>query len=182
MHMMRMTTSDEDLALAAAEGDREAFGTLLSRVYDRMFGLAFKLSGNRAEAEDLVQDVCAALPAKLSNFRGDARVTTWLYRIVVNAARDRHRRRTTHAKAASGWGDWEVSRRAAEVEAQERTDWLRLAMDTLTPPELRETLVLVLEGLNHAQVAEILGVSEGTISWRMSEAKKKLKAMKEAEL
>jgi RNA polymerase sigma-70 factor (ECF subfamily) len=72
-----------------------------------------------------------------------------------------------------------VSRRAAEAEAAERADWLRLAMDALTPPELRETLVLVLEGLNHAQVAEILGVSEGTISWRISEAKKKLKAMKE---
>ncbi|MGH1411869.1 MAG: RNA polymerase sigma factor [Pelagimonas sp.] len=176
-----MKTCEEDLAHAAAGGDREAFGALLSRVYDRMFGLAFKLTGNRAEAEDLVQDVCAALPAKLANFRGDAKVTTWLYRIVVNASRDRHRRRISHAKAATGWGDWEVSRRADEVEAQERADWLRLAMDALTPPELRETLVLVLEGLNHAQVAEILGVSEGTISWRMSQAKKKLKAMKEAE-
>ncbi|PYG29483.1 RNA polymerase sigma factor [Pelagimonas varians] len=174
-----MNVCDEELALAAAGGDREAFGALLSRVYDRMFGLAFKLTGNRAEAEDLVQDICAALPGKLTRFRGDAKVTTWLYRIVVNAARDRHRRRSTHAKAASGWGDWEVSRRAAEAEAAERADWLRLAMDALTPPELRETLVLVLEGLNHAQVAEILDVSEGTISWRISEAKKKLRAMKE---
>ncbi|MBO9464260.1 RNA polymerase sigma factor [Tropicibacter sp. R15_0] len=176
-----MTVSDKDLALAAANGDRQAFAALLNRVYDPMFRLAFRLTGSKAEAEDLVQDICAALPAKLSRFRGEAKVMTWLYRIVVNAARDRFRRRASHAKAAEGWGDWEIARRAVEEEQAERADWLRLAMNALTPPELRETLVLILDGLSHAEVAEILGVSEGTISWRISEAKKKLKAMKEAE-
>lgn len=178
---MDMSVSDETLALAAAGGDRQAFGLLLERIYDRIHGLAFRLTGNRADAEDLTQDICAALPAKLAGFRGEAAFRTWLYRIVVNAVRDRFRRRTTHAKAASGWGDWEIARKAAEAETAERMDWLRLAMDTLTPPELRETVVLVLEGLSHAEVASVLGVSEGTVSWRMSEAKKKLKQMLEAE-
>ncbi|SMX26629.1 ECF RNA polymerase sigma factor SigR [Pelagimonas phthalicica] len=176
-----MTVSDKDLALAAANGDRQAFAALLDRIYDPMFRLAFRLTGSKAEAEDLVQDICAALPAKLCRFRGEAKVMTWLYRIVMNAARDRFRRRASHAKAAEGWGDWEIARRAVEEEQAERADWLRLAMNALTPPELRETLVLILDGLSHAEVAKILGVSEGTISWRISEAKKKLKAMKEAE-
>ncbi len=178
---MRMKTSDEDLASAAADGDRTAFALLISRVHDRVFALAFRLTGSRADAEDLTQDICAALPAKLRSFRGESRLTTWLYRITVNASRDRFRRLATHTRAAEGWGDWEISRRAADAETAERMDWLRLAMDALTPPELRETLVLVLEGLSHAEVASILGVSEGTISWRISEAKKKLKQMKEAE-
>lgn len=150
-------------------------------MHDRVFALAFRLTGSRADAEDLTQDICAALPAKLRSFRGESRLTTWLYRITVNASRDRFRRLATHTRAAEGWGDWEISRRAADAETAERMDWLRLAMDALTPPELRETLVLVLEGLSHAEVASILGVSEGTISWRISEAKKKLKQMKEAE-
>jgi RNA polymerase sigma-70 factor (ECF subfamily) len=54
-------------------------------------------------------------------------------------------------------------------------------MDVLTPPEIRETLILVLEGLSHKEVAQVLDVSDGTVSWRISEAKKKLKLMKEAE-
>ncbi|WP_425097977.1 RNA polymerase sigma factor [Tropicibacter sp. S64] len=176
-----MTVSDETLALAAAGGDREAFGQLILRLHDRIFRLAFRLTGSRADAEDLTQDICAALPAKLQGYRGEASVTTWLYRITVNASRDRFRRLGTHARAADGWGDWEIARRAEAAETAERLDWLRLAMDRLTPPELRETVVLVLEGLSHAAVAEVLGVSEGTVSWRMSEAKKKLKQMLEAE-
>ena len=52
-------------------------------------------------------------------------------------------------------------------------------MNALTPPELRDTLLLMLDGLGHAEIAEVLGVSPGTISWRISEAKKKLRAMKD---
>ena len=93
--VMRMTTSDTDLALAAAGGDGAAFAALLTRRYDGLFRLAFRLTGSQHEAEDLTQDICAALPAKLRAYRGDAQFTTWLYRVVVNAAHDRRRRRAT---------------------------------------------------------------------------------------
>ena len=63
---MRMEVSDEDLARAAAMGDRAGFAVLLERHYDRLFALAYRLTGARAEAEDLTQDVCAVLPAKLA--------------------------------------------------------------------------------------------------------------------
>lgn len=175
-----MTTPDDALALAAAAGDRQAFSSLLHRHYDRVFRLAFRLTGLRSEAEDLTQDVCAALPAKLSAFRGDARFTTWLYRVVVNAAHDRRRRRASHAKAAEGWGEVEVARRAEAAESAEALDWLTAAMRAL-PEDLRDTVALVLDDVTHAEAAEVLGISEGTVSWRMSEAKKRLRAMKEAE-
>ncbi|MGY3438303.1 MULTISPECIES: RNA polymerase sigma factor [unclassified Marinovum] len=177
---MRDTVSDETLALEAAGGDRAAFSRLLERVYDRMFGLAFRLTGSRAEAEDLTQDICAALPGKLAGFDGRARLTTWLYRVVVNAAHDRRRRAATHARAAEGWGDVELARRAENDEARAQLGWLAEAMDAL-PEDLRDTLVLVLEPLTHAEVAQIQGISEGTVSWRMSEIRKRLKALKEAE-
>lgn len=177
---MRMTTTDEDLALAAAGGDRQAFSSLLDRQYDRLFGLCFRLTGQRAEAEDLCQDICAALPAKLQSYRRQAKVSTWLYRVAVNASHDRRRRRATYMKASDGWGSWEISRQAEISEGQEQVSWLHGAMAKLSD-DLRDTLALILDEVTHAEAAEILGVSEGTISWRMSEVKKRLRAIKEEE-
>jgi RNA polymerase sigma-70 factor (ECF subfamily) len=177
---MRMTVSDENLAQAAALGDGTAFASLLDRHYDRLFRLCWRLTGARAEAEDLVQDICAALPAKLRAFRGEARVTTWLWRVAVNAAHDRRRRQATYAKASDGWGDWETARQEAIAEERERAEWLLEAMGRLGP-DLRDTLALVLDGLSHAEAGAILGVSEGTVSWRVSEAKKKLRSLRAAE-
>ena len=178
--VMRMMTSDEDLATAAALGDGAAFASLLDRHYDRLFAFCFRLTGARAEAEDLTQDICAALPAKLASYQGRAKVTTWLYRVAVNAAHDRRRKRATYAKASEGWGDWETGRKAAIENTNEQLDWLTTAMNQLSD-DLRDTLALVLDDMTHAQAADVLGVSEGTISWRISEAKKALRAIKEKE-
>jgi RNA polymerase sigma-70 factor, ECF subfamily len=164
--VMLMETDDETLARAAASGDRSAFGVLLSRHYDRVLGLAFRLTGNRAEAQDLTQDICASLPA-----------TTWLYRVTVNATHDQRRRQATRSRAATGWGDWEIARQDAIATEAEVMDWLTQAMQRLTP-ELRDTVALVLgEELTQGQAGEVLGVSEGTVAWRMSEVKKRLRAM-----
>ena len=143
---------------------------LLDRHYDRLFAFCFRLTGVRAEAEDLTQDICAALPAKLASYQRRAKVTTWLYRVAVNAAHDRRRRRATYVKASAGWGDWEISRTEMAIEEAAKMDWLTTAMQSLND-DLRDTLALVLDDMTHAQAAEILGVSEGTISWRISEAK-----------
>ena len=175
-----MERPDEELARAAAGGDGAAFAALLERHYDRVFALAFRLLGAQAEAEDLTQDVCAALPVKLGSYDGRAKVTTWLYRVVVNAAHDRRRRRATHAKAAEGWGDWEQARRAEMAETRDRTAWLMAALASL-PEEIRDTLALTLDGVSQAEAAEVLGVAPGTIAWRVSEAKKRLAAMRAEE-
>jgi RNA polymerase sigma-70 factor, ECF subfamily len=179
---MRMTTADEDLALAAAGGDREAFASLLSRHYDSLFRLSFRLTGRAADAEDLTQDICLALPAKLAGFRGTARFSTWLYRVAVNAAHDRRRRAASRIRAADGWGDWEVNRQAANAEAAQNLDWLTGAMATL-PDDLRDTAALTMgDEMTQAQAADVLNISEGTVAWRLSEIRKRLRAMHEREL
>lgn len=178
---MRMMTDDDSLARAAAMGDRDAFAALLGRHYDRLFRFAFRLTGRRAEAEDLTQDICLALPAKLTSFRGEARFTTWLYRVAINAAHDRRRRAATHARAAEGWGDWEIARRAADTETRDAVGWLEQAMARIKP-ELRDTAVLILaEELTQAEAARVLGIPEGTVAWRMSEVKKALRSFAEEE-
>ena len=179
---MRMMVSDEGLATAAAKGDGDAFAALLERHYDRIFRMAFRLTGDADMAEDLTQDICAALPRKMAGFRGEARFTTWIYRVVFNAAEDARRRAASHRKATDGWGVVEVLRREEESESAAAVAWLHMAMSDL-PPEMRETLALTLdEEMTHAEAAQVLGVSEGTVSWRMSEIRKRLRAMKEREL
>src|SRR5688500_3820834 len=92
---MRGTGADPDTELVslAVAGDRDAFATLLRRHYDRIHGLAWRLTGSRADADDIAQDVCCILVEKIGTFRGEARFTTWLCGIVYNACRDFHRRR-----------------------------------------------------------------------------------------
>jgi RNA polymerase sigma-70 factor (ECF subfamily) len=177
---MRMTVSDEDMALAAQNGDGQAFASLIARQYDRLFRLCFRLTGSKHEAEDLTQDICAALPAKLSSYKRQSKVTTWLYRVAVNAAHDRRRKQATYGRASDGWGDWELNRQAVIEENQTRADWLTAAMGSL-PVDLRDTLALVLDDMTHADAGAILGISEGTVSWRLSEARKHLKSLKEKE-
>lgn len=177
-----MTTSDEALALAAAEGDRDAFATLLDRHYDSVFALAFRLTGRRDAAEDLVQDICMALPAKLATYRAEARFTTWVYRVTVNAVHDRRRRAAARSRAADGWGDWELGRRAEVAETADALDWLIRAMSSL-PEDLRDTLALTLdEEMTHSEAGAVLGISEGTVSWRLSEARRRLRALRDEEL
>lgn len=172
-----MEPTDEALALDAAAGHRAAFAALVSRHYERIYGLSWRLTGNRADAEDLAQDICASLPRKLNGWQAEARFTTWLYRVVVNAAHDARRRAQTRHRASEGWGDWECARQADLVESRAALDWLNTAMAGL-PIELRDTVALVLgEDLTQAQAAQVLGLSEGTIAWRMSEVRKRLRAI-----
>lgn len=175
-----MTPDDQHLAIAAAGGDGQAFSVLLERHYDRLFAFCFRLTGAQHEAEDLTQDICAALPSKLRQFEGRSKFTTWLYRIAVNGAHDRRRKHASHTRAATGWGDWEINRTATIAEHSEQLTWLQSAMNALSD-DLRDTLACVLDDMTHAQTADILGVSEGTISWRVSEAKKVLRALKQSE-
>ena len=90
--MLLDETADNALALQAAAGDRAAFARLIDRHFDRIHALAWRFAGGPPDCEDLAQDVCMALGQKIRSFRGDAGFTTWLYRVVLNAARDRWRR------------------------------------------------------------------------------------------
>ena len=142
-----------------------------------IFRLALKTFGNRADAEDLAQDICTRLPHKLCSFRAEARFTTWLYRVTLNAATDRLRSRQTSARANNNWGEVEQMQLAETAEKQAELDWLSRAMTHL-PDDLRQTVALVLgEDLTHAVAAGVLGISEGTVSLRMSEVKMILRAM-----
>ena len=179
---MYMKTGDNELAARAAEGDAAAFQILLERHYDSVYRIAFRFSGLREDAEDIAQDVCASLVLKLRSFKGDAKFTTWLYRVVVNAVRDMQRKQVIVGRVNRDYSELQDLARGEEAETAKEIAWLYGALDAVGE-DLRETAVLVLaEGMNHAEAADILDIKESTVSWRMHELRKKLKALVEAEL
>lgn len=163
---------DANLAAAAAAGDRAAFEVLLRRHYDRVHGLAWQLTGSRADADDIAQEVCCTLVEKIGSFRGEAKFTTWLTGITFNAYRDFRRRR----RSLGGMIDrlTVLAGLAAAPDGRDAYDavWIRSAVARLKPA-LRDTVVLVAgQQLTHAEAAEVLGVAENTIAWRMHEVRR----------
>ncbi|MEP2761371.1 MAG: RNA polymerase sigma factor [Hyphomicrobiales bacterium] len=172
-----MKIDDNQLAAQAAKGDAAAFQLLLERHYDSVYRIAFRFSGQREDAEDLAQDVCTSLAQKIRSFRGDSKFSTWLYRVVMNAARDAHRKRATAVKAAKAYGEVSELERGEQVAADKDAAWLYEALEEVGT-DLKETAVLVLaEGFNHAEAADVLDIKESTVSWRMHELRKHLKQM-----
>ena len=88
-------TEADDIRLAQ-QGDRAAFETLLNNHYDTMFRFAYKWCGSHADAEDVTQQACIKLARTLTQFRFESAFTTWLYRLVVNCAKDWQRSQSRH--------------------------------------------------------------------------------------
>ena len=169
--------TDTTLAHRARAGDRDAFAALVERHYARIHRIGARVLGDAEAGADLAQEVCVALPAKLASWRGESLFTTWLYRVVVNAARDAARRGTVRQRNERRYADADALVRAGNAARARDAAWLRRALDRL-PDEMRMTVLLVLdEGLRHADAGAVLGVSESTVSWRMHEARKRLRAL-----
>lgn len=165
---------DAGLAAQAAAGERAAFEALLRRHYDRMHRIAWRLTGSRDDAEDIVQEVCCALAERIGTFRGEAKVSTWLFGIVANACRDHHRRGARLSRLRGGLAVLAGLARPPDGRDLFRRTWLASELARLDPA-LRETVVLVVgEGLTHAEAGTALGVAESTISWRLHEARRRL--------
>jgi RNA polymerase sigma factor (sigma-70 family) len=167
---------DADLVARAAAGDRTSFAALLERHYERMHRIAWRLTGSVHDAEDIVQDVCCALVNRIRFFRGEARFATWLIGIVINACRDHRRRAGAFGRMRErltvvvGLGP------SPDGRDLFRATWLASEIARLSP-DVRAAVVLVAgEGLSHAEAAKILGCAESTVSWRLHEARKRLKA------
>lgn len=147
---------------------------LVETHYDAIHAFAFKVLGDRAEAEDCAQDVCLSLVDRLPEFRRAARPTTWLYRIVVNAARDRLRAQARLARRGEGWKERHEADEAANRDAAAVRAWLDEALEHLDETERMTVALVVSEGVSHQEAGDILGVSAGTVSWRMNRIRTKL--------
>jgi RNA polymerase sigma-70 factor (ECF subfamily) len=182
---------DSDAALVQAHlaGDPQAFGELVRRHRDRLWAVALRTTGNPEDAADALQDALISAFRRADSYRGDAAVTTWLHRIVVNACLDRLRRRKVRTAGPLPDDLDDVAARGAvvagpdqgadpgpeaHVVAAERRGQVLAALEEL-PPEQRAALVLVdMEGYAVAEVAEILEIPTGTVKSRCARGRARL--------
>jgi RNA polymerase sigma-70 factor, ECF subfamily len=178
---------DAVLLAAHVAGDPDAFAELFARHRDRLWAVALRTMGNPHDAADGLQDGLVAAYRRAESFRGDAAVTTWLHRVVVNACLDRLRaakvRRADalpddvdhHAARGSSYTSTSpVDDPEAAAIADDRRRAVLEALATL-PPEQRAALVLVdMEGYPVAEVAEMLECAEGTVKSRCSRGRDRL--------
>ena len=164
---------DRELMRAHVAGDPDAFGEIFRRHRDRMWAVALRTTRHRELAADCVQNAFISAFRRADTYRGDAAVTTWLHRIVVNACLDRLRRE----RPTSELPEYELADshdHHASVDA--RLD-VREALARL-PEAQRMALVLVdLHGLPVAEAAAVLEVAEGTVKSRCSRGREALAAL-----
>jgi RNA polymerase sigma-70 factor (ECF subfamily) len=164
---------DRALVRAHVEGDPDAFGELFRRHRDRMWAVAVRTTGNRELAADCVQDAFISAFRRADSYRGDAAVTTWLHRIVVNACLDRLRKE----RPTSELPEHELSDRHDDHAAVEARLDVHQALARL-PEGQRLALVLVdMHGMSVAEAAAVLEVAEGTVKSRCSRGREALAAL-----
>ena len=169
---MMMSEEDDFLLDRIASNDADAFGLLLERHYDRIFRIAFRVLGDKQAAEDVAQDVCIGLSIKITSFDRQSKFTTWLYRIVKNASIDALRKQNARNRNNEAWASVNLMQSEADQEHTDDLKWLNEIFSQLKD-DLKVTVAFVVgEGMSHADAAKILEVSEGTVSWRMSEVRK----------
>ncbi|GAB2938923.1 hypothetical protein GCM10027280_28960 [Micromonospora polyrhachis] len=173
--------TDEQLLRAHVDGDPDAFAQLLHRHRDRLWAVAVRTVSDREEAADALQDALLSAHRAAPRFRGDAAVTTWLHRIVVNACLDRIRRRQAHPTVPLPDGSRPADsdrfsgiEPAAPAPDHDTALVVRQALAEL-PVEQRTALILVdVQGYPVAEVAVILGVAEGTVKSRCARGRARL--------
>jgi RNA polymerase sigma-70 factor, ECF subfamily len=167
-----------NLIKRAQEGDVTSFDELLVSHYPMIFRFAWKWCGNGPNAEDVAQQSCIKLADSLVHFRFQTAFKSWLYQLVVSCARDWQRAQQRHAH--DPLLDDEPSR---DTERFEDHIYVMQLMEQLNQlgEGMKETALLVhAEGWSHAEAAEILGVAESTISWRIHAIRKHMNTRKSA--
>jgi len=176
--------SDAHLARLAAAGDARAFAVLMRRHKEAVYRVARRHLGDRDEAFDVVQDVFVAAWRHLHRFDPARPLAPWLFRIAVNACRDRRRRRTVRsfffAAPLAGPGAVQVAdeseRIEARAESREELKRVEAAIAALSEGVREAFLLYVVEGLSQQEVAEALKVSPKAVETRVARARRQIKA------
>jgi RNA polymerase sigma-70 factor, ECF subfamily len=169
------------VAAAARSGDRDAFAELVRATYDATYTLAYRLTGNEEDARDVVQDAYLRAYRGIGHFRGDARITTWLYRITANCASTQlgGRRRHRYEPLDTDLDLVDVTPTSDPVDGAVAAD-LRLTVEQAIaelPPRLRAVVVLRdVYDLPHEAIAAELGITETAAKVRLHRARRALKA------
>jgi RNA polymerase sigma-70 factor, ECF subfamily len=171
--------ADAALLRAHVDGDPDAFAELVARHQDRMWAIALRIMRNKEDAADALQDAYISAFRRAGSYRGDAQVTSWLHRVVVNACLDRLRAmrvRETEPfpENLDRWRRLGNTMTQDVVEIKEQRSLVAAALDTLNADQ-RAALVLVdMEGYSVGEAAQILGCAPGTVKSRCARGRARL--------
>jgi RNA polymerase sigma-70 factor, ECF subfamily len=174
---MVLDANHRDVIEACRRGDYDAFRALFEAHKDRIYSIALRYSGDAATAMDITQETFLKLLASLGDFRGNASFESWLYRVVVNACLDHRRRGRRLMPFLDGLID--AVRSPAEsilhklMRAEVELD-VRRVVSRLRPDQRMVVILRYTEGMPYDQIAELMGISTGTVASRLNRAHKVL--------
>ena len=175
---MNMTT-DQDYINKVLAGDTQAYTFLVNRYKDMVFTLALKMLRDREEAEEVAQDVFVKVYEKLSKFKGEAKFSTWLYKVVYNTCLDRIKkiRRGVLVFAMEDITERQiktVDNALDEMEQKERDDAIQECMSLLTPDESALLTLFYFEELSFKEISKITGISTNNLKVKLFRSRKRL--------
>ena len=170
-----MVNLHEELILRCKSGDRNAHFRLYKLYSKSMYNVSFRITGNEDDAEDALQEAFISAFRSLENYRGDASFGAWLKRIVINKAINVLKRRRHELIPENE--EWDIAEPVADAEYRDEltVERVKKAISQL-PDGYRTVLSLyLLEGYDHQEIAEIMGISESTSKSQLNRAKAKLR-------
>lgn len=175
-------SDDRDVVARCRRGDLSAYEELYRRHSRRLYNVAYRMTGNAADADDLLQEIFLQVYRRLETFRGDAALGTWLYRLAVNCCLDHVRSKAGRQQKATAFiedldaftpaaaGSWRPDTVLDRMELERAIDQL--------PPSYRAAFVLHdVEGREHHEVGEMLGVAVGTSKSLVHKARRRLRSL-----
>lgn len=180
-----MSAEDLPLVERAKKGDREAFGQLVRKYQRRVYAAAFHMTGQHGDADDVAQEAFVRAWRALPGFDGRADFTTWLHRITINAALNHLRARKRAPTLPSPLPPEDPTERDLPVFGSTDPRDTALSKETISAvvkalgelsPTLRITVILAtIEEMPYKQIAQALEVPEGTVAWRVNQARRQLR-------
>jgi RNA polymerase sigma-70 factor, ECF subfamily len=143
------------------------------REHQRMiYSLCYRMTGSIADAEDLTQETFIAAHQQIESFRGQSQISSWLYRIGINRCLNWQKKQERQRKLHEEWGERRELETGGKVDAR-----VQEALMQLAPDERAAVALVIFEGQKHGEAAAALGCAETTVSWRLFQARRKLKKL-----
>jgi len=182
----RLPDEDAPLVERARNGDTEAFDELVVKYTPKLYGLVYHMTSNREDTNDVLQDVFAKAYRSLKRFRGKSKFYTWIYSIATNMTLNFLKKRGRQRKLSLDDVDSSIEQDKDFIEATSKSDPVRetnirelqerlnMAMQELSDDHRAVVTMFDIQGMPHAEISKVLGVSEGTVRSRLFYAHRQL--------
>lgn len=168
---------DAALIRAAQSGNSQAFSELINRYYPTLYRFAYRWCGNPVEADDITQQACIKLARSIGQFRFEAAFTSWLYRLVINCAKDWQNSQRRHRGEELCPNNEDAADELPDGAAGIYLQQVLRQLERMGEHYKETALLVFAEGMSHAEAASVLEVKESTVSWRLHEIRKQLQLL-----